>query len=292
MPAKLCADGLVLPEGPRWRDGELIFSDMFGHRVAALSGCGVVTTLARVTQQPSGLGWLPDGRLIVVSMLDRKIRVVGKDGSADVLVSIGDCAVDRCNDMVVDARGWAYVGSFPASQGATAWERIDNSPMAAVACVDFRDLDNIRVNIAATGLHMPNGMVISEDGRTLIVAETAGRRLTAFDIDQDGGLANRRVWADLPIRPDGICLDVQGAIWVATPLDQPAFLHVREGGEVIATVDGDGLGGFACELGGEDGRTLFLLEAPYPVQPDAPLGRIRSVRVDVPGIRKSDGNAQ
>ena len=267
-------DGLLFPEGPRWREGRLWFSDQHGHEVAAVDLTGRRETMASVEAQPSGLGWLPDGRLLVVSMMDRK--VLRLDGN--VLATHADLsghATFHCNDMVVDAQGRAYVGNF-------GWDLFGGGAPTPALLVMVSPDGSVRV--VADELMFPNGSVITPDGRTLVVAETAGLRLTAFDIAADGSLSNRRVWAQLDVMPDGICLDAAGCIWLAVPTTPGGFLRVAEGGRVVDRLDLPDHGGFACMLGGADGLDLFLCEAvhvsPSMMQPGN--GRIRVARAPAP----------
>jgi sugar lactone lactonase YvrE len=269
-------DGLTFPEGPRWHDGRLWFSDFYTHRVLSVDPEGRSETILEVPQRPSGLGWMPDGTLLVVSMLDRRLlRVDGR--KPRVHADLAAIATGPCNDMVVDGRGRAYVGNFGFDR-----HRGEEPRAASLARVD----PDSRVTRAADDLEFPNGSVITPDGRTLIVGETLAHRLTAFDIGPDGALANRRVWAALQgVFPDGICLDAEGAVWV-TDARGPAILRVREGGRVEERIStGDGRHAFACMLGGADRRTLFACTctASGPAMADRRDGRIETVRVDVPG---------
>jgi len=245
-------DGLAFPEGPRWHDGRLWFSDQHDRRVVATDADGKSETIVDVPEQPSGLGWLPDGTLLVVSMLDRKL--MRYDGSALALhADLSALAPAPCNDMVVDARGRAYVGNFGYDMFGGGEYRTTN--LVAV------DPDG-RAWEAADDLAFPNGCVVTPDGRTLIVGESAGARLVAFDIEDDGTLTNRREWAQLqPLgaTADGICLDAEGAVWVACPYSN-RVLRVAEGGQLLEEVAVDS-GVFACALGGDDGRTLFMCSA-------------------------------
>jgi sugar lactone lactonase YvrE len=266
-------DGLAFPEGPRWHDGRLWFSDMHAHEVVALDvGTGERETIVEVPACPSGLGWLPDGTMLVVSMEDR--RLLRFDGSLHEHADLSGIATFHCNDMVVDWQGRAFVGNF----GFDLHQRAEPTP-ATLARVD----PDGSVHAVADDLQFPNGSVIYDT--TLVVGESWGGRLTAFDIGDDGSLSNRRVWAQLEgAVPDGICLDADGAIWVASPLSNEV-LRVREGGEVTDRVD-VGRGAFACMLGGDDRRTLLVCtaESSDPVE-SARLrtGRIEALRVDVPG---------
>jgi sugar lactone lactonase YvrE len=247
-------------EGPRWHDGLLWFSDFYDYAVKTVDADGRVTVRLSFPDRPSGLGWLPDGRMLVVSMTRRQLLRV--DGTAiAVHADLSHIATWHCNDMVVDAHGRAYVGNFgfdldTAEREGTLRAALEEHGGATLARVD----PDGSVHAAATGLRFPNGMVITPDGRTLIVAETMGRRLTAFDIDADGSLANARTWADLGRRlPDGICLDAEGGIWVANAV-APECVRVVEGGEVTDAVTTNARC-FACMLGGADGRSLFMMTA-------------------------------
>ncbi len=234
--------------------------------------------------RPSGLGWLPDGRLLFVSMVDRRLMRLDPGGPV-VHAELGHIATFHCNDMVVDSRGTAYVGNFGFDLDHVSEHGLDTvDPAHLTAALARVDVDG-SVHTAADGMHFPNGSVITPDGRTLVVAESFAARLTAFDIAADGSLSGRRVWADLGGRvPDGICLDAEGAIWVANPM-APECVRVAEGGEVLDVVE-TGDNSFACMLGGEDRRTLFVLTAPESHAARAsvsPRGHVRTARVAVPG---------
>jgi sugar lactone lactonase YvrE len=267
-------EGLAFPEGPRWHDGRLWFSDMHAHEVVAVDlATGERETIVEVPACPSGLGWLPDGRLLVVSMEDRRVLRLEDSGLVEH-ADLSGLATFHCNDMVVDRVGRAYVGNF----GFDLHQRAD--PVDAVlARVD----PDGSVHAAADAMQFPNGSVVHDT--TLVVAESFAGRLTAFDVADDGSLSNRRVWAQLEgAVPDGICLDAEGAIWVASPTSNEV-LRVREGGEVTHRVTLD-RGAFACMLGGDDRRTLLICtsHSSDPVESaQQRSGRIESMRVDVPG---------
>ena len=275
------AEGLYFGEGPRWRQGRLWFSDFHAHAVMSVSLAGDLRTEARIDDQPSGLGWMPDGSLLIVSMAKRQVLRRFVDGRLEVHADLGGIADFHCNDMVVDAQGRAYVGNFGFDLGAAIAERgvdraLADAPTARLALV----LPDGQVRVAAGDMHFPNGSVITADGRTLIVAETLAARLTAFDIGPDGALSNRRVWAPTPGPPDGIALDAAGAIWIANPMAGECT-RIAEGGQVLETIDA-GQACYACMLGGEDGRTLFMMTAP-PLGVDAaaaPMGRVVITTVD------------
>ena len=271
---EILVDGLRFPEGPRWRDGRLWFSDMHAQQVLAVDLDGRTETIATVPQDPSGLGWLPDGRLLVVSMRDRKLLRLDPTGLVEV-ADLSAVATHFCNDMVVDAQGRAYVGNFGFDLHA------GEAPVGTNLALVSPDGE---VRIAAENLRFPNGTVITPDGRTLIVGETFGGCLTAFDIADDGSLGGRRLWAQLQgAVPDGICLDAEGAIWVASPVGG-AVLRLREGGEVLDRIEVE-YEAFACMLGGPERRTLFLCTAAEsnPAHTEIRKGRIEYVEVDTPG---------
>lgn len=239
-------DGLKFTEGPRWHEGRLWFSDMWANRVMAVDPAGRSEVIVEVSGRPSGLGWLPDGRLLVVSMADRKLMRLERDGLREH-ADLSPVATSFANDMVVDGQGRAYVGNFGADLIGETFRT------AALALVS----PGGDVRVAAEELEFPNGAVITPDGATLVVAESRGRRLTAFRIAVDGTLTDRRVFAELgDVVPDGICLDAEGAIWVANPRAREC-VRVHEGGAVTDRAVTQHPA-YACMLGGEDGRTLFV----------------------------------
>jgi sugar lactone lactonase YvrE len=271
-------DKLAFPEGPRWHDGRLFFSDQHDLRVVALDPkSGDAETVVEVPEQPSGLGWLADGSMLVVSMLDRKVmRLDG--GALKLHADISALAPAACNDMVVDGRGRAYVGNF----GFDMYGHAEYKPTNIVAV----DADGSSW-VAAEKIGFPNGTVVTPDNRTLIVGESVGGRLTAFDIGDNGRLSNRREWANLApfgATADGICLDAENAVWVACPMSQRC-LRVAEGGTLLDEIKVYS-GTYACNLGGDDGRTLFICSSEGHEREQcvtARAGRILAVEVDVPG---------
>lgn len=280
MTAKVLAEGLSFGEGPRWRDGRLWFSDFYDHAVKSASPAGEVRVELSLDDQPSGLGWTPDGDLLVVSMTRRALLRVSAGGEVRTLADLSAIASWHCNDMVVDAKGRAYVGNFgfdlEAAIADRGWEGVGaRHETARLAMVT----EDGAVSLAAEDMHFPNGGVIMPDGKTLIVAETFANRLTAFDIAPDGRLSNRREWAPLGARiPDGICLDAEGAVWVANP-GAPECVRVAEGGQVLEVVK-TSQPCFACMLGGEDGRTLFMMTSRPDEARGKPRGWIETVVVD------------
>ena len=248
----IAADGVAFGEGPRWRGGTLWWSDMHGKQVCRLASNGSIDRICEVPGRPSGLGWLPDGRLLVVSMTDRCVLRMEEGVGLVTHADLSALAPRRCNDMVVDRNGGAYVGNF-------GFELDGAEPIASTVLIRVEPDGSARV--VADGLFFPNGMVITDDDRTLVVAETWRSRLTAFTIAPDGSLTDRRTWArfDRSVYPDGICLDAEGAIWVASPTTSEV-VRVREGGEILRRIE-TGRGAYACALGGPDGRTLFVCTA-------------------------------
>jgi sugar lactone lactonase YvrE len=263
---RVLLDGLGPVEAPRWHDSRLWFSDFGARKVMTVDLNGKAETIVEVPQQPSGLGWLPDGRLLVVSMRDRRLLRLDSNGLSEV-ADLSRLALHPCNDMVVDSQGRAYIGHF----GFDFWGR---QPFAPAGLILVTPDGNAR--IVAEDMAFPNGTVITPDGRTLIVGETYAARLTAFNLELDGSLGGRRIWAQLEgASTDGICLDAEGAVWVASPIS-PEVLRVREGGEVTHRI-AVSTAALACMLGGPERRTLFIMA----VIGDG--GRIEVTDVDVPG---------
>ncbi len=272
---KVLLEGFTFLEAPRWRDGKLWFSDFFDHQVLAMDAGGQVETICEVPHQPSGLGWLPDGRMLVVSMTDRRVLRLETDGLVEH-ADLSHLATFHTNDMVVDDQGRAYVGNFGSDLAA------GGMPEPAALILVTPDGQS---RIVAEDLLFPNGSVITSDGRTLIVGESFGARMTAFDIAPDGSLSNRRLWAQLEgAIPDGCCIDAEGALWIASPPTREV-LRVREGGETTDRISTDPMA-IACMLGGDDRRTLYVLTAPSVDGPECETlrsARIESLGVEVPG---------
>jgi sugar lactone lactonase YvrE len=239
--------GRAFLEGPRWHDGALYVSDMHGDAVLRITEAGDVSTVVHV-EQPSGLGWLPDGSLLITSMKRR--RVMRFDGSdLAVHADLSSLGAHEVNDMCVDAHGHAFIGQF-------GYDMFGGGAPRAAALLRV-DPDGSVCEVA-DDLEFANGMIITADQATLLVAESFGKRITRFDLADDGSLSRRRVWADLSDFPDGIAIDSDGAVWVASPLFD-RFVRVVAGGDVTATVDTPGRHAIACEVGGADGCTLFML---------------------------------
>jgi sugar lactone lactonase YvrE len=275
-------DGLFFGEGPRWHEGRLWYSDFYDHAVHAIDLDGNDERIVEVESQPSGLGWLPNGDLLVTSMLDRKLmRWNGSELTTHA--DLGDQFTWHANDLLVDQQGRAYIGNFGFDFEVFLDEQgieglfADPDSLTTVMC---RVDPDGTINVASDGLIFPNGMVITPDGKTMIVAETLALRLTAFDIAPDGSLSNRRVWADLSARmaaPDGICLDAEGAVWIANAL-APRLMRIGEGGVVLDEVETT-MNTYACMLGGPEGKHLFAMTAPTSDSRHAPLERNGAIEV-------------
>ncbi len=276
-------DSLRFPECPRWHAGELWLSDFFAQRVVRVDLQGGVQTVLELPDVPSGLGWTPDGRLLVVSATHRRLLRLDDDGLVEV-ADLADLVSYPCNDMVVDGQGRAYIANIGFDFGNPT-AAPEPGPILLVT-------PEGSTRIVAEGLAFPNTMLITPDGRTLIVPETYAARLTAFTIAGDGSLAHRRVWAQFEdrggafregqITPDGICLDADGAVWLASPNTRDV-LRVRAGAEITQRIPIDTIP-IACMLGGPERRTLFITttDSLDPTDSDA-RGRIETIEVDVPG---------
>ncbi len=269
---KVLAGGWAFAEAPRWYRGLLWLSDMLGGRVLTIDSFGGVEVFCEV-DSPMGLGWLPDGRLLIVSMGKWGIYVCD-GGTVRQYADLSSVCVGPPNDMVVDQMGRAYVGNM----GARGFLQGEPPQPADLVLIDT----NRNPSVVASDLMFANGMVITPDANTLIVAETFGHRLTAFTVNVgDGSLSDRRTFADLGERtPDGIALDSEGAIWVAS-METGEFLRVKEGGEVTNVIDLDGRHAAACAIGGSKGTTLFMVT----------LENAEGVTDPTEGIRRGDSIA-
>jgi sugar lactone lactonase YvrE len=267
----LAGRGLV--ESPRWHGDRLFFSDWSAGEVIAVDLAGRSEVIARVTSLPLCTAWLPDGRLVIVSSQAGRLLRLEPDGS---VVTHADLGETGWNDIVADGRGNAYVNRVGYDMMAGAAFK---PGFVALVTADGS------VREVAGDIALPNGMAVTPDNATLIVADSHGHQLVAFDIGADGGLSGRRIWADLGDgAPDGICVDAEGAVWYA---DVPGrrCVRVAEGGAVLSTVTLD-RGGFACVLGGPAGTTLFITAAEWRGMSDlvAPgSGQVLTTEVDVPG---------
>lgn len=270
--------GLAIGESPRWHEGRLWFSNWGAQEVIAVDLEGNSEVVVRVpTTIPFCIDWLPDGRLLVVSGPEARLLRREPDGTLVTHADLSDLAAGF-NEIVVDGRGNIYVngGSFDFATGAGV-----ESGVVALVHPDGT------IRQVADDIAFGNGMAITPDGSTLIVAESWARRLSAFDIAADGSLSNRRVWADTDDgTPDGICVDVEGAVWYAD-VPNKRCVRIREGGEVLQTIELD-RGGFACMLGGEDGRTLFMLAAEWGgmenMDDTARTGQVLIAEAPAPGV--------
>jgi sugar lactone lactonase YvrE len=267
--------GLAFAEGPRWHDGALFVSDIFGRQVWRAVPGETPEVIHEVPGLPSGLGWLPDGRLVIVAMRQRRLLVADGGGLSEYADMSAVVAGD-CNDMVVDPSGRCYVGNFGYDLVGGAERR-----STGVVLVDETGTAQMLVE----DVWFPNGMAITADGRTLLVAETRGSRISAFTIADDGSLHDRRTFASFEATgPDGICLDAEGALWVASP-STGELIRVASDGQVVARLDPPQGMAQACMLGGEDGRSLFVCSTPTHVEREAlerRAGRVDMVEVDVP----------
>jgi sugar lactone lactonase YvrE len=260
-------DGLSFAECPRWHDGRLYFTDRYTRRVLAVSVDGSVETYARTDGFPAGIGFLPDGRLLISSMLDRKVLRREHNGAIVEHADLSVLAEGLLNDMLVDDEGFAWVGNF-------GFDLFSGAPARSTLLI--RVTPDGTPTVAARDLAFPNGTLLTPDRRTLIIAETMANRLTAFTVS-NGVLSERRTWAafgdppattdvkrileEAAVVPDGICMDAEGAVWVADVLNR-RVIRVAEGGAIVDDLNTNGLCAFACMLGGGDGRTLFVCVAP------------------------------
>lgn len=277
--------GLRFPESPRWHQERLWFIDIHGHAIKSVGLAGDLTTELELPFKPNGLGFLPDGSVVFSDAL--RLAMKRWDGNTlHDFASLEGTAVFCLSDATSDPQGRTYVGDI----GYNFWNP-DAAPVDT--CVIARIDPDGRVSLAAAGLQFPNGIIITPDCKTLIVAETNAFCLTAYDVAADGTLSNRRVFAQLPdgVQPDGICLDAEGAVWLANPAGNPAVLRVREGGEVtdrlVLTAHA-----YAVMLGGPDGRHLFICTSashdPTEIAGN-PSAQILVSQVDVPGTEALSG---
>jgi sugar lactone lactonase YvrE len=286
---RVVVDGLTFPEGPRWFGDRLWFVDMHSHTVRAVDPKGNPEVIAEFPDKPSGMGLMPDGSVICVSVRRRLVERIGLGGERTPHADLNDLPGESLNDMVVDAHGRAYVGNrFPRPS-------LEVKDPVSPENVVLVEPDGTH-RVVAENLVAPNGSVIAPDGRVLIVAEALGHRLMAFDIETDGSLSNRRIYAETgEYYPDGICLDAEGAIWFGSPITG-AFVRILEGGRVTEVITmPEGKWAIACMLGGPDRRTLYMatsritladLVACKDYESDlrsTGVGWIEAVEVEVPG---------
>ncbi len=270
------AEGFFFLEGPRWHQGKLWFSDMWGYKVYTLTAGGERQVVCEVPQRPSGIGFLPDGTPLIVSMADRKLMKL-KNGALSVHADLSKFAGGDVNDTVTDALGRTYVGNF----GYDLFSGAEPAPADLVLV----EADGA-TRVVASDLSFPNGAVIKDHGKTLVISESWANRLSAFDIAADGSLTNRRIYANVGDRvPDGICLDAAGAIWVSC-FNSGEFLRLLDGGEITDIVTCGDKRAVACQLGGDDGKTLFCLTYDGQIEDlhkQKAAGAVETVRVAVGG---------
>jgi sugar lactone lactonase YvrE len=284
----LLADGGAFFESPRWHDGRWWLSDFYTHQVLAVAPDGRSEKIATVDAQPGGLGWLPDGSMLVLSRQDHRLLRCDPNGTMDVVADLTDCAKGSLNEMVVDGAGRAWIGDigFDVHRGEpfapTTLKRVD---------------PNGDVSVVADDVFCPNGAVVTPDGATLIVGESYAARYSAFTIQPDGMLTDRYIWAELePVvsagteprnaMPDGCCLDAEGCLWVSEPISERC-IRVTKGGAVVDEIAAPaGTNVFACMLGGVDGTTLLVCVAPdwsAATRINAQDAAVLTTTVDVPG---------
>lgn len=271
--------GLAMGESPRWREHRLWLSDWGAQEIIAVDLNGNSEVVVRVPfGLPFSIDWLPDGRLLIVSGRDGLLLCREPDGSLVTHTDLRRLSEKGWNEIVVDGRGNAYAngGAFDPKTGGIA---------PGIIALIKPDGSARQV---ANGIAFPNGMAVTPDNSTLIIAESHGKKLSAFDIADDGGLSNRRVWASLDGYPDGICIDAENAVWYAD-VPNKRCVRVREGGEVLQTVELD-RGCFACMLGGKDKRTLFLIVAEWRGMENIPevarerTGQVLTIPAPAPGV--------
>ncbi|MDD1735766.1 MAG: SMP-30/gluconolactonase/LRE family protein [Methanothrix sp.] len=275
----LVKTGLKFTESPRWYNGKLWFLDIHDKRIKTVDLAGSVVTALELPFIPNGFGVTPEGTVVVGDAFERRIyRMAG--AALEPVADISKITKFCLSDGIVDAKGRLYVGDI-------GYNFLDPAAKPVETCVIVLVGPDGQASVVADNLSFPNGMVITPDGRTLIVGETLGHRLTAFDIQEDGSLRNRRVWAQLPssVGPDGICLDAEGAVWCANPEGKDSVVRVREGGEITDRIN-VGTNAYAVMLGGPDRRHLFICVSdshdPAEIQRN-PSASFKVVEVDVPG---------
>ena len=266
------ADGLMFPEAPRWHNDELWFTDQHAQQVIHMPADGSLVEVLQTPDLPGGLGWLPDGTPLVVLMTERRVCRI-ENGQLEDYADLSELASFHCNDMLVDAQGRTWVGNF--GYDLHGGETVKSAEICLIP-------SDGPPRVAVREVIFPNGMAITPDGNTLIVAETFAARITAFDIAADGQLSNAKIWADLDgAYPDGLCLAPDGTVWVAAPnINQ--VLHVREGGEILNRVITQGCP-YACMLGGDSGQQLYITSSETDDPQEAKSrrsGRIERVAIE------------
>ncbi len=263
---------LQFPEGPRWRNGKLFFSDAIAGKVISVNEKGNPEIIVEIKDFPSGLGFLKDGRMLIVSMQNRFLMSFRKLEGLKIFADLSKLTEFNINDSVTDRNGRTYIGN---------WGSKSPSPPSDPTTIILVTRDG-KARIVADNLKFPNGCIVTPDNKTFIVAETEGGCLTAFDIDSSGNLTNRRIWAEFEgFSPDGICFDKEGAIWAACPPKH--VFRILEGGEITDTIKVKNTNVYACCLGGSDGKTLFICTNQF-FSGKGLSGKIEFIRVEVPGV--------
>ena len=291
LTSKTLAGNRYFCEGPRWHEGRFWFSDFYAHEVCSVGlGGDVRVEFSLGEEQPSGLGWLPNGDLLVVGMTQRQVRRHSPGKGLTLYADLNGIATFHANDMLVAPEGDAYVGNFGFDLDAYLKDNGIEGLLDALGTDPSPFLGKLAhikpdgtASVAAEQVLFPNGMVLLDEGRTLVMAQTLAFELTAFDRAPDGTLSNRRVWAPLKeamVAPDGICADAQGGIWVANAL-APQVIRVEAGGEITDTVT-TSQNAYACALGGPEGKHLLICTAQTAVHVLAaaqPNGKLEIVEV-------------
>jgi sugar lactone lactonase YvrE len=274
---KLFARGLAWPESPRWRDGELFISDVHNFRLAKVRADGTVETLCAVEGRPAGMDFAADGSLLLATGVSKELlRIDPETGRQERVAELAGVAKAFLNDMITHGSGWSWVGDTGFRFGV-------DDPVLNGSLWAYHPVHGIK--LAASDIFFPNGIVISPDGGTLYLAETFGKRISAFDIGENGALHNRRLHAELPAEIDGLCLDAEGCLW-APLLFQGDFLRVSPQGDIVDRISFPGKSAIACVAGGEDRGTLYLCVCTMDrTDPDKPVreGEIYTVSIPVPG---------
>jgi sugar lactone lactonase YvrE len=270
---RVLMEGILLGESPRWHDGRLWFADWIAQKLYSLDESGKSQVEASIASLPFSIDWLPDGRMLVVNAAENTLQRREADGRFVTHADLSGLSAYGCNEIVADGRGNVYVNNINF--------RFMEEEFRPGFIALLRPDGTLRK--VADGLAFPNGMAITPDNRTLIVAESFNGNLTAYDIAADGSLGNQRVWAKLEGQGgDGLCFDAEGAVWVAAG---PRCARIREGGEVLDEIQLDRMA-FACMLGGADGKTLYIVQAEWTGEIAAagskPTGQVVAARVDVP----------
>ena len=270
------AASLKFAEAPRWKNDRLWFSDVHDYKLKTVTLDGVVSVVAAVPSRPSGLGFLPDGRLLMATALDCKLWTVTSTGQVTEVADLSHLAQGVLNDMVVDGAGRAFVGDTGFKMGTGQPPR----PGRVLCWQEGR-----QARVVAEEVVFPNGCVVTPDGARFLIAETMAKRVSAFTISKDGSLSDRTVFAELESPPDGLCLDTEAALWVGLP-HASAFIRVTADGKIDRSIPSAAPFAVTCALGGPNRRTLFLCSADTDLNrlgKGDTTARIDTIEVDVPG---------